>query len=509
MRSRVRRAGAVARSLSIAAAALVASATVAAFTSDADAQARRPRARTAAASADAPRPAPPAPKPLAQPLLTVVTVSDQKVRVYGAGADVLAQGPVSTGQEGYRTPTGIFSVIQKNRWHESNIYSGAPMPYMQRITWSGVAMHQGHLPGYPASHGCIRVPESFAKRFWEMTRIGVRVVVSPRETSAAPFSHERLPRPLLVAADAAAAPGPQGTVQLAAAGPLPGTPQPRLLNPLERAHELRAAAIKAEAEAMNAARDALELATQRSAEHHEASATLKAAQAALAAAQLEVQAYAQLAAAGGSGEGSAHNSEDAASALRELEDAEDRLAFARAEEQRKSDDAFAAVRAVRAAEAAAAKAAEDVRDANRRHEGLTVFISRREGRVFLRQGYQPVLDAPVAIRNPEEPIGTHVLVAMEAEAGGGALRWVAVSVPTSDGSAPVKVTARGSQKVNLPPSPPAFHSSLREALERIEIPAEASRVISERVWLGASLILSDFGISNETGKYTDIIVLTR
>ena len=89
---------------------------------------------------------------------------------------------------------GVFSVIQKQKLHHSNIYSGAPMPYMQRITWSGIAIHAGVLPGYPASHGCIRMPMAFAMKMWNWTRMGARVVVTPGEMSPASFSH-----PLLVA----------------------------------------------------------------------------------------------------------------------------------------------------------------------------------------------------------------------------------------------------------------------------------------------------------------------
>ena len=85
------------------------------------------------------------------------------------------------------TPMGVFSVIQKHKFHHSNIYSGAPMPYMQRITWSGVAMHAGVLPGYPASHGCIRMPMAFAVKMWNWTRMGARVVVTPGEMTPGEF----------------------------------------------------------------------------------------------------------------------------------------------------------------------------------------------------------------------------------------------------------------------------------------------------------------------------------
>jgi lipoprotein-anchoring transpeptidase ErfK/SrfK len=100
---------------------------------------------------------------------------------------------------GHPTPMGVFSVIQKHKLHHSNIYSGAPMPYMQRITWSGVAMHAGVLPGYPASHGCIRMPMAFAMKMWNWTRMGARVVVTPGEMTPASFSHPLLATQKVVA----------------------------------------------------------------------------------------------------------------------------------------------------------------------------------------------------------------------------------------------------------------------------------------------------------------------
>ena len=106
---------------------------------------------------------------------------------------------MSTGQAGHRTPTGVFSVIGKERWHHSNIYSGAPMPWMQRITWSGVAMHAGVVPGYPASHGCIRLPAGFAPQLYGMTKMGARVVVTPRDIEPVEFTHT----PAAAAEDAA------------------------------------------------------------------------------------------------------------------------------------------------------------------------------------------------------------------------------------------------------------------------------------------------------------------
>src|ERR1700730_2365421 len=114
------------------------------------------------------------------PLIIAISIDRQNLRIYDAKG-FFAETAISTGMPGHPTPMGVFSVIQKHKLHHSNIYSGAPMPYMQRITWSGVAMHAGVLPGYPASHGCIRMPMSFAVKMWNWTKMGARVFVTPGE----------------------------------------------------------------------------------------------------------------------------------------------------------------------------------------------------------------------------------------------------------------------------------------------------------------------------------------
>src|ERR1700738_3431674 len=126
------------------------------------------------------------------PLIISISISRQNLRVYDANG-FFAETPISTGMAGHSTPMGAFSVIQKQKLHHSNIYSGAPMPFMQRITWSGIAMHAGVLPGYPASHGCIRMPMAFAVKMWGWTRMGARVVVTPGEMTPVGFSHPLLP----------------------------------------------------------------------------------------------------------------------------------------------------------------------------------------------------------------------------------------------------------------------------------------------------------------------------
>src|SRR5262249_27935979 len=130
------------------------------------------------------------------PLQIVGSIGNQKVTLFSNGVRV-AQGPVSTGVPGHPTPTGVFSIIEKDRYHHSNLYSNAPMPYMQRITWSGVALHEGVLPGYPASHGCIRMSHDFAQKLWPITNLGVRVFVAHQELAPVDFEHPKLFSPKL------------------------------------------------------------------------------------------------------------------------------------------------------------------------------------------------------------------------------------------------------------------------------------------------------------------------
>ena len=125
------------------------------------------------------------------PLLMAISIEHQTMKVYDSNG-LFAETPISSGMKGHATPMGVFSVIQKNKWHRSNIYSAAPMPFMQRLTWSGIALHAGVVPGHPASHGCVRMPMAFAVKMWSWTRMGARVVITPGEISPASFAHPLL-----------------------------------------------------------------------------------------------------------------------------------------------------------------------------------------------------------------------------------------------------------------------------------------------------------------------------
>jgi lipoprotein-anchoring transpeptidase ErfK/SrfK len=150
------------------------------------------------------------------PVIIAISIDQQKLRLYDAKG-FFAESPISTGMKGHPTPMGVFSVIQKQKLHHSNIYSGAPMPYMQRITWSGVAIHAGVLPGYPASHGCIRMPMAFAIKMWNWTKMGARVVVVPGELTPSNFSHPLLATRKVVPQPVAAS-EPQADAPAAAKG---------------------------------------------------------------------------------------------------------------------------------------------------------------------------------------------------------------------------------------------------------------------------------------------------
>jgi hypothetical protein len=116
------------------------------------------------------------------PMLVIVNTRTQRATVFRNGVPIGAT-TVSTGKTGHETPTGIFTILQKQVEHYSSKYDNAPMPYMQRVTWGGVALHAGHLPGYPASHGCIRMPLGFAKLLYGVTRVGMTVVITDAATT--------------------------------------------------------------------------------------------------------------------------------------------------------------------------------------------------------------------------------------------------------------------------------------------------------------------------------------
>src|SRR5205807_1313415 len=160
------------------------------------------------AAAGQARPAPPteatAPRDAGEPIMAIVSIKTQQVTFYDADGWIL-RAPVSTGTTGRETPAGVFAVIEKDKDHHSTLYDDAWMPNMQRITWNGVALHGGPLPGYAASHGCVRMPYGFAEKLFDKTRIGMRVIIAPNAAAPVEFSHPALLMPNAEAVAAAPA----------------------------------------------------------------------------------------------------------------------------------------------------------------------------------------------------------------------------------------------------------------------------------------------------------------
>ena len=431
------------------------------------------------------------------PILAVVSLSSQRINVYGRRGH-LAQSAVSSGMAGHRTPTGIFSVIQKNRYHESNIYSGAPMPWMQRLTWSGIALHGGVVPRYPASHGCIRMTHEFAARMWDMTRIGARVVVSPYDIEALTFTHPALPVPAMTTPSDTVAETKRGplTLETAAASSASltgsrletGTLATNLEGPQRRARISRTAAVASARAVETALKPALMGAKKTATEAAAARAALKRAQQSLAAAEARMAALAKR-------KGQKPDALDAA--RKAIDAANTRLAEAATKEERASG--MAAVAAAMATEAQAARdaAAAALQSSASSLDPISVFVSAKEGRIFLRQGFTPLMDAPITIRDTGGRLGTHIFSAISTSEDGSGVEWLAVTVPNA--GAEGRTEAMRDRQLK----------KAQEALDRIEIPPAVHAEIANRLWAGASLIVSDHGLNHETGRGTDFVVLTK
>jgi L,D-transpeptidase catalytic domain len=458
------------------------------------------------------------------PVLAVVSLAKQRIWVYGS-TGLIAQSPVSTGKPGYRTPAGLFSVVQKRKFHRSNIYWNAPMPYMQRITWSGVTLHAGPVPGYPASHGCIRLPHQFAVKLWGMTKVGARVIVAANDVSVLPLEAVQLPVPKLLPvpeeSDSAGANarGEVNTagnfsarpVNFAAASPNAGSAAGRLLSPVERAKLIRERAVADAAATAKAAKKAIATSARKAAAAKSAGAALRASESALAMARARRSATAKVL------ERTpppltARAQHALATADLKVAEVEKLSEEARAREAAETAAAIAAAKSASEAEQASRDAAADLKAAERGAEPISIFVSRKAGRIYIRQSWAPIYEAPVAFKDPEKPVGTHLYLAVASEGSGANLRWLSASLAASPPAwlrTGAKALPQGQPVSARSQSLEVSPETAVSALDRFELPGEARRFIAERLWLGASLIVSDEGISNETGTYTDFIVLTR
>jgi L,D-transpeptidase catalytic domain len=387
------------------------------------------------------------PKQPTGPLLLAVSIASQRVTVYDNGTPI-ATSPISSGMAGHLTPTGVFSVIQKQRWHRSNLYSNAPMPYMQRITWSGVALHAGVLPGYPASHGCIRLPEGFAVRLWGMTRVGARVIVTRNDTTPYEVNH-----PHLAVLTKAPEPAPEA-----------GTPgAPNAVVNTDKPEIITGGVVAPSTEAGTGG----------------ASAPDKRDNSKLPALATSVSAVPHIERVA---------SVDKPDALRPLAEP--------------SAPASTPVPLARGA------------DTPQRSSPISLFVSRKEAKLFVRKGFTPLFDVPITIAHPEMPLGTHVFTANRPTDGSVGVRWLAVSIGYDRLAAhPASAKKHKSHATHderpVPPTAEALHRAAADALDRVELPPEAVDRIAPLVGPGASLLISDQGLGDETGRDTDFIVVTK
>ena len=480
------------------------------------------------------------------PLIIAISIQKQNLKIYDAKG-FFAETPISTGMAGHPTPMGVFSVIQKHKLHHSNIYSSAPMPYMQRITWSGVAMHAGVLPGYPASHGCIRMPMAFAVKMWGWTRMGARVVVTPGEMTPADFSH-----PLLMAQKVAPQPavanGPNPDAVPAAktdkASDANGAIRPAIsaaslelrptvghdggvkpvmseppAAPLTQTADARAALPAQNAPVtMTDATSSEAAAPGETASSDHKPVETKSSEAAAAEIKSAVTGV------------TTQTSGDAVRTEGPAKDARTEAPKADAASSReKPDQNVKAVTDIRPAapdvkndqprldaeKAAVSKPDPAIVAPPKRSGQIAAFVSRKDSKLYVRQNFSPLFEVPVTIAPSDRPLGTHVFTAQVDKNDANVLHWSVISLPAparyaeprgEDERASRRRKIAGAAQNKAIPAP----NSPAEALDRLTIPPDAMAKISEALSTGGSIIVSDQGISSgETGAGTDFIVSLR
>ena len=416
---------------------------------------------TAEARAAPPRRAPSAvamaPRAAGEPIMAIVSIKSQQVTFYDADGWIL-RAPVSTGVAGRETPAGIFAIIEKEKNHYSTMYDDAWMPNMQRITWNGIALHGGPLPGYAASHGCIRMPYGFAEKLYGKTRIGMRVIISPNDAAPVEISHPALLMP---------------NAEAVAAAPLRADKLAREAAEAKRsAYEAKKAAIHAKREVASVTASLRKLKWLKS----RAEAALASADRALGAAKTD--------------HAKARADERRQKAAFKVAEVGTQLDAATADAKSKRNAAAAAKDAIKAAEVKKAATAKAANDAKLALEPVSIFISRATRKLYVRRNthkrwpdggevFDSSIEVPVTIRNPDKPIGTHVFTAMAREGAG--LRWTVVTIDNGD--------------------------EAKSALDRITIPQDVLDRIAPTASPRSSIIVSDEPLSSETNYRTEFVAV--
>lgn len=390
--------------------------------------------------------------------MAIVSIKTQQITVYDADGWIM-RAPVSTGVTGRETPAGIFAVVQKNAEHRSNLYDDAWMPHMQRLTWNGIALHGGELPGYAASKGCVRMPFGFAEDLFDRTRIGMRVIVSPFDTTPVAISHPSLlvPDPKAIAA----APARADDAERA------GAEAAQLANETKKS----AAVAAREATASKGALRKLEGLKSK------ADAELSSAEKALAAAKTD--------------EARARAEERKQKAAAKVTAVATQLEVAKSDAKLKGEASDAAKEAAKLAAEKKTTTAKAATEAKLAVEPVSVYISRATKKLYVRRNtrkpwadggevFDSTIEVPITIRDPDRPLGTHVITAM-AGGGGSGLRWTSVTIDNSD--------------------------SVQNALDRITLPKDVLDRIAPTALPRSSIVVSDEPLSSETNYRTEFVTV--
>ena len=410
------------------------------------------RAKEAALSAEAT-----APRDAGEPIMAIVSIKSQQVTFFDADGWIL-KAPVSTGTTGRETPAGVFAIIEKDLDHHSTLYDDASMPHMQRLTWNGIALHGGPLPGYAASHGCVRMPYGFAENLFDKTRIGMRVIISPDDTTPIEFSHAAL---LVPSAEAVVA-APERAETLAHEAD----------EAAKMANETKKSAAKAAREAASAKASLRRLEVLKSS----ADGNLAYAEKAVAAAKTD--------------QAKARAEEQKLKAAAKATEAGTKLDTAKADATAKIDAAAKAADAAKEAATRKTDTATAANDAKLALEPVSIYISRATQKLYVRRNthkpwpdggevFDASIEVPVVIRDPDRPIGTHVFTAMARNDTG--LRWTEVTIDNGDDA--------------------------KDALDRISIPKEVLDRIAPTALPRSSIIVSDEPLSRETNYRTEFIAV--
>jgi hypothetical protein len=387
-----------------------------------------------------------APRDAGAPIMAIVSIKSQQVTIYDADGWIL-RAPVSTGIKGRETPAGVFSVVEKDKDHHSNLYDDAWMPNMERITWSGIALHGGPLPGYAASHGCIRMPYDFAENLFGRTQVGMRVIIAPNDAEPIDFSDPKL---FVPNADALA------------------TAPARAETLAQEATDAAKAADDAKTAAAVAARDAAA-----------ASAAVHKLEILKTRADAELAFFEKVSAAGKTDQDKARAEDLRQKAAAKVADFGTQLDAARADAKAKLDAAAAAKDAAKAAEAKRTETAPAARDAKLALEPVSIFISRATKKLYVRRGFASTIEVPITIRDPDKPIGTHIFTAMARTDSG--LRWTAVTIDDGDDA--------------------------KDALDRITLPQDVLASLAPTAAPRSSIIISDEPPNREQNYRTEFVVV--